>query len=213
MEAEFWHRKWNLGDIGFHISQVNPLLVAQLGSLNLCSRSRIFLPLCGKTHDIGWLLEQDFRVTGIELSSLAVSELFEELGITPNIATIGSLLSYSADNIEIFVGDIFNLSAELLGPVDAVYDRAALVAFNSDMRRAYAIHVTHITNAAPQLLIAYEYDQSRMKGPPFSVDAVEINQMYGAVYSLSSLVRERVEGGLKGLEDAMETAWFLQKPE
>ena len=34
----------------------------------------------------------------------------------------------SAPGIDIFVGDIFKLTRGILGPVDAVYDRAALVA-------------------------------------------------------------------------------------
>lgn len=32
---------------------------------------RIFLPLCGKTLDIGWLLERGYRVVGAELRLLS----------------------------------------------------------------------------------------------------------------------------------------------
>ena len=37
----------------------------------------------------------------------------------------------------VFVGDFFDLTNSLLGAVDAIYDRAALVALPPDMRQAY----------------------------------------------------------------------------
>lgn len=52
MDASFWHAKWERNEIGFHIGEVNPLLVAHFGALALAPGSRVFLPLCGKTLDI-----------------------------------------------------------------------------------------------------------------------------------------------------------------
>lgn len=86
MEAEFWQRKWESNDIGFHNHQANPLLVKHLEQLALPSGSRLFVPLCGKTLDIGWLLAKGYKVAGAELSKLAVTQLFDELGITPQIS-------------------------------------------------------------------------------------------------------------------------------
>ena len=65
MDSDFWHQKWEQGEIGFHESQVNPVLVGNLESLNLTKGSRLFLPLCGKTHDIAWLLAQGYRIAGV----------------------------------------------------------------------------------------------------------------------------------------------------
>ena len=54
----------------------------------------------------------------------------------------------------------------MLGPVDAIYDRAALVALPEDMRSRYAPHLYgNHRSRKPQLLICYEYDQSLEKGP------------------------------------------------
>lgn len=79
MEADFWHGKWARNEIGFHRSEANPLLVAHLDSLGLKPSARIFLPLCGKTLDIGWLLSNGFQVIGAELSEAAVVQLLRSL--------------------------------------------------------------------------------------------------------------------------------------
>ena len=105
--------------------------------------SRVFLPLCGKTRDIHWLLSHGYRVSGSELSKIAVEQLFSELGIEPNITAIDQISRYSSNNVDIFVGDIFSLSRGILGQIDAIYDRAALAALPEPMRDRYAAHLLH----------------------------------------------------------------------
>jgi thiopurine S-methyltransferase len=211
MEPEFWHQKWESNVIGFHISEANPLLVSNFDALALKEGSRIFLPLCGKTLDIAWMLSHNFRVVGAELSEIAINQLFEGLGVTPNKTDLGDLTRYSADNIDIFVGDIFHLSTKDLGAVDASYDRGEFVALPKAMRERYSAHLISITNSAPQLLISFEYDQSLMSGPPFSISNSELNQHYQDVYELTLLASEEVVGGLKGQCAAIENVWLLKQ--
>lgn len=211
MDTEFWHHKWREGDIAFHEGEPNTLLQAHFQRLDIRAGSRIFLPLCGKTRDIAWLLERGYRVAGAELSELAITQLFRELDLEPRISKAGSLTRYSANNIDIFVGDIFALHRDTLGPVQAVYDRAALVALPADTRQRYTAHLVEITDGAPQLLITFDYDQSQMDGPPFSIDQDEVGRHYGAVYQLTELARQSVPGGLKGKAEAMESAWLLHR--
>lgn len=209
MEASFWHNKWQRGEIAFHQSRANPLLVTHFAALNLAKDSRVFLPLCGKTLDIAWLLAAGYRVVGAELSKIAIDELFQSLGLPPTITKAGELTHYSADNIDIYVGDIFKLSPQTLGRVDAIYDRAAIVALPAELRQQYTSHLVNITQAAPQLIITYEYDQSQVDGPPFSVSADELMRHYGDAYQLTALASCDVEGGMKGRTSAVETAWLL----
>ena len=58
-------------------------------------------------------------------------------------------------------------------------------------------HLDALTTGAPQLLITLAYDQSRMAGPPFSVDEGELRRLYSdrAPALLSS---SELPGGLKG---------------
>jgi thiopurine S-methyltransferase len=119
-------------------------------------------------------------------------------------------LHYSAQDIDIFVGNLFDLSVEYLGQVNAIYDRAALVALPKATRKQYTSHLIYLSSAASQLLIAYEYDQSLMDGPPFSVPKPEIEQLYGTTYRLQLVERKDVLGGLKGKVASVESAWLLQ---
>src|SRR4051812_37476875 len=85
MKAEFWHERWKKNEIGFHEPKPNPALVKNIARLKLPKRARIFIPLCWKTLDIGWLLSKGFRVAGAELSELAVTQLFEQLRLKPKV--------------------------------------------------------------------------------------------------------------------------------
>ncbi|GAB6968686.1 thiopurine S-methyltransferase [Komagataeibacter kakiaceti JCM 25156] len=210
MNETFWREKWQRNEIGFHEDQPNPLLTRHLPTLGLPEGARIFLPLCGKSLDIHWLLEQGFDVAGIELSELAVEQLFTELDVTPRISDVGKLRCYEADGLCIFVGNIFDLTETELGPVDAVYDRAALVALPEEMRRAYASHLMAITNAAPALLVCLEYDQSRRPGPPFSVDDAEVRRYYDKTFHLTCIEKPDLVGGLKGACPALEIVWIME---
>lgn len=217
MQANFWHKKWESNQIGFHLPKPNPLLVEHFYALGLKQGARVFLPLCGKTVDIVWLLAQGFKVAGAELSAIAIEDLFHQLNLTPKITKKNtltySLTQYSAPNIDIFVGDIFELNAETLGKVDAIYDRAALVALPIEMRKKYTEHLItmtkNATKPAPQLLICFEYDERLHAGPPFSVCADEVNLHYQTHYDLTLLASEVVEGGLKGQCPAIEHVWLL----
>jgi len=211
MEASFWHKKWSKGEIGFHETVTNLMLIKHFEKLNLVNDSRIFLPLCGKTRDIAWLLSKGYRVVGAELSAIAVNELYSELGLKPVIVKGDGLDLYQANGIDIYVGDIFKLNKERLGFVDAVYDRAAMVALPEKVRNSYGAHLINITGTAPQLLICFEYDQSLMNGPPFSISAEEVRRHYESTYKLTLIESGILPGGLKGKIVANEQVWLLEK--
>ncbi len=210
MHHDFWHKKWQTNQIGFHLPEANPLLVEHFTSLYLPLGARVFLPLCGKTVDITWLLAQGYQVAGAELSQIAIEDLFNSLHVTPTITKQGEILHYSAPNIDMFVGDIFKVTPAMLGKVDAIYDRAALVALPEAMRAQYTTHLMTLTNTAPQFVICFVYDQKLQAGPPFSVTAEEVKQHYQPPYALTPLASEPVEGGLKGLCPATEQVWLLK---
>lgn len=211
MDASFWHQRWESKETGWHESKANPLLVKHFHELSLAKGRRIFVPLCGKTLDISWLLSNGYRVAGAELSQLAIEQLFMDLGEQPDISAVGEVQQWSAKNLDIFVGDLFAVSKRILGPVDAVYDRAALVALPEDMRGRYTAHLTEITAKAPQLLICYDYDQRVIGGPPFSVSSEEVKRHYTGTYDVQLLASIDVPNGLKGKCPAKENVWLLKR--
>jgi thiopurine S-methyltransferase len=214
MDKGFWHNKWETGEIAFHLPEVNPALAANFKALNLDAAARVFVPLCGKTLDISWLLARGCHVVGAELSELAVQQLFERLRMEPDVSDHDWGRLYKGEGIDLFVGDIFDLSGETIGAVDAVYDRAALVALPAEMRARYTRHLVEITGVSKQLLITYEYDQSKMPGPPFSVSNEEVGRHYSQAYRLGHLSSTEVPGSLKRQVEAFENIWLLEpKPE
>lgn len=192
MDPEFWHQKWHNAELGFHLPQVHPLLQRYLGELSLEAGQTVFLPLCGKTLDIGYLLEQGYHVIGAELSEKAVSDLFASLDYPPDLAPWQGGNRYRHGNLTVFQGDIFALQPGELGAVDAIYDRAALIALPDAMRERYANHLMALTDKAPQLLITLEYDQQQMDGPPFSIGEQQVQTLYGAGYNIESLSRKMI---------------------
>jgi thiopurine S-methyltransferase len=207
MEAEFWRERWRSGRIGFHQAAPNGMLTAHLDALGLAPGARVFAPLCGKTRDVGWLLWRGFRVVGVELSEIAVADLFRELGVDPDVAPAGALSRWRAPGLDVLLGDVFAVDAEALGPVDAVYDRAALIALPPEARARYAAHGAAIAACAPQLLVTLDYDPAAMDGPPFPVDGAEVSRLYGDVYAVRPL-SDRPTSIRDGVA-VLESAWLL----
>lgn len=128
MNSEFWQSRWQQGRIGFHKSEVNPLLVKHVSTLNLEKGSRVLVPLSGKSVDMVWLAQQGYDVVGIELVESAVEEFFAEQGLTPTITQpidSADIRRYQAQlsgqTIELWVADIFALTAEDIGQIDAMW--------------------------------------------------------------------------------------------
>ncbi|MBV7434089.1 thiopurine S-methyltransferase [Cardiobacteriaceae bacterium TAE3-ERU3] len=188
MNPDYWHNRWRENRIGFHQATAHPMLTTHYTKLALPEQPRIFVPLCGKSHDIGWLLEQGAHVIGCELSPLAIEQLFTQLNLTPTSTTInGNLTHCHTEQLDIFIGNFFDLSPSNLDHIDAVYDRAALIALPPELRPRYSEHLHHLTNNAAQLLITFDYDQALMSGPPFAVPEKEICQHYAASHHIEQL--------------------------
>lgn len=211
MHAKFWHDRWENQQLGFHEGVANSLLVRHFDQLHLAEGSRVFVPFCGKTRDIAWLLSRGCKVVGAELSQLAITQLFDDLGIPPEISERGGLRHHHAGAVEVFVGDLFELTDRDLGPVDAIYDRAALVALPAALRPRYSQHLVDITAGAPQLLVTFEYDQELMEGPPFSLSGEEVHRHYADPYDVQLLELTRMPGKLREICQADESAWLLQR--
>lgn len=194
MEADFWHNRWENNLTGFHLDEVNPHLKENWSVLSLPAGSRIFAPLCGKSLDLIWLAEQGHQVVGIELSHLAVEAFFSENQLKVERHQVGGLELWQSEKISLFCGDFFELTAETLGQVDAVYDRASLIALPPAMRQDYAAKMAELAQSAPKLLVTLEYEQSKMDGPPFSVSEDEVRALYQAKYQVNQLTAQDVLG-------------------
>lgn len=212
MDAEFWHSRWAQNRIGFHLSDINPVLTKYWPRLNTSRSDTVLVPMCGKSVDLAWLAEKHGKVIGIELSDIAVRAFFSEHFYTPMVTSIGNGQTlYEFDEITIHCGDFFATRVE---PVDVVYDRAALIAMPENMRKMYTEHLLSMVKAGGRiLLVTLDYPQPEMDGPPFSVTKDEVEQLF-AGYKITHLDRDDADEShprrQRGLSRFAEEVWLIE---
>ena len=195
MDEIFWLRRWESGDIGFHKEQPHHYLQRFYAALDVGPGAQCFVPLCGKSPDLGWLHGRNLKVTGIELSRLAVDAFVSENHLNGEWTISAGMPCYLDRGYKLYCGDFFTLSASDLGDVRAAYDRGSLVALPPSLRHRYAAHLAGLMQAGSRvLLISYDYDQNETHGPPFSVPCAEISGLFEGWFELELLVEEDVLG-------------------
>ena len=215
MQPDFWLNRWRTAQIGFHQAAVDRHLKAYWPQLTLPARSNVFVPLCGKSLDMLWLQTSGHAVRGVELSPVALQSFLMEHGIPARRRVLEDFEVYEADGFTLFCGDYFKLTPALLGSVCAVYDRAALISWTPAARESYVKHLTSLTSpGTPTLLIAVEYPQEQMSGPPFPLTRAAIEQLYADDYSIEELGRHEIlelEPRLKsrGLSELREVCYRM----
>lgn len=218
MDTDFWLQRWQQNQIGFHQGEVNSYLREYWSVLNVAAPARVLVPLCGKSLDMLWLMEQGYQVEGVELSSLAIEAFFAEQGLTAQQREIDGWRVWEYQRLRLWCGDFFALEKAQLGHIDAIYDRAALIALPADMRQRYAEHLYRLTAAAPCLLVALDYPQEQMSGPPFSVSPAEVTRLYQGLYAGTDplvnrdVLAENPNFRERGLASLREAVYRLQVP-
>jgi len=181
MEHEFWHERWAKDQIGFHEGTVNQYLHDHWPELAGNGTDAVFVPLCGKAHDMWWLHDRGHPIIGVELSEVACKDFFEEAQ---------EKASVHPGEPQIWCGDYFQLVPDDLKHIRLVYDRAALIALPPEMRKSYVNHLTAIIPDDTRiLLITLDYDSSEMQGPPFNVTDDEVFRLYGEDYEINHVLK------------------------
>ena len=190
-----WLKKWQDGETRFHQSSIHPSLKSYS---HLIPKGKVFVPLCGKSLDMHYLLERGYEVTGVELSSIACRDFFQENKIPYVIKSRGDFTLYQGEKINLWCGDYFKLPDEAWKNISGVYDRAALVALPEELRLPYTKEMSsRLSPGTPVLLISFEYQEGQIIGPPFSVTHNEINKLFSSsdiklLAEVSETVREVV---------------------
>lgn len=191
MEAPFWLERWKNHEIGFHKSEVNPTLLKFKDTLALSPGKTVLVPLCGKSLAMKWLRNQGVKVVGVELSPLACEEFFKESEMLFKKTENSQFTLYEAEGITIWCGDFFQLPQ--LEAIDAIYDRASNIALPPPMRKAYYQKLQSFFGPSTALLLlAIEYDESLLSGPPFSVPEEEIRKAYSG-FQITKLVDRPID--------------------
>ena len=107
MRQDLWAERWQTGQIGFHNSAPNDLLVQHAEAF--AGRARVYVPLCGKSVDLVWLFERGHDVVGSEFVGEAVAAFFAEqeqaLEGRPTSARMGDVVIHDVPGLRIVQGD------------------------------------------------------------------------------------------------------------
>jgi len=224
MKPEFWQDRWLRGETGFHQGDVNPYLAYYYGSkgpdVEHRSDLKVFVPLCGKSIDMNWLVQNGYQVVAAECSSIAVQDFFIEQNLPYNTIesqTHPEHIRYKSESISIYLGDYFALQKDNLDEITDIFDRASLIALPQDMRKKYVQKITELQNSGTRtLLITLTYPQHEMQGPPFSVSEEEVHDLYIKDYRIEKLCAKDIlpletRFQEKGLTSLIETAYKLTR--
>lgn len=217
MRAKFWLERWRKNEIGFHQTAHNELLLNFWHRLGLRPGARVFVPLCGKSLDMRWLENAGHEVVGVELAQVAAETYFAEGGEQAERTVVDRFARYQGAGTTIYHGDIFDMTAPLLEDVAGLFDRGALVALPADMRFRYVDHLLRIIPDGTRiLLLAFEYEQELVSGPPHAVHPEEVELLYGPrceVELLESIITSALPPSFAagGVRQAAESVYLITK--
>jgi thiopurine S-methyltransferase len=159
MDKNFWHRRWQKNEIGFHMTDPHHFLQQFFPLLQTQPTDSVFVPLCGKSPDLVWLREEGLKVVGIELSRTAIEAFFNENDL-PGHWTDETVLPFClAEGYKLYCGDFFDLTATEVSGISAYYDRGALVALPPEMRPYGSADAAWRPGPSNQLLIQSERNE------------------------------------------------------
>ena len=177
----FWESRWIHGQTGWHNSDVNEHLKAHQRVLFQEDSPKIFVPLCGKSLDMMWLSQQGASIVGVDLVKNPLDQYFEEHCLTPNSQITQGIEGLSSGNQTLFHANIFDVTLDVIEPVDAIYDRAALVALSPELREAYVEHCFSLLKPGGTiLLITYDSPVADDHGPPFPVRKGTVEKLFAS---------------------------------
>ncbi|PIR21685.1 MAG: thiopurine S-methyltransferase [Deltaproteobacteria bacterium CG11_big_fil_rev_8_21_14_0_20_45_16] len=212
---EFWLERWNSEDTPWHQEKPEELLLKHFSA----SRgARVLVPLCGKSLDMLWLSHQGYQVVGIELSELAGKSFFKDHNLEFQKISRPPFKMLKTEKIEIFCGDFFELSPEILGPIDAIYDRAALIALKPELRESYIKILKRLVQKSNPakfewLLIGRQNQVRDLEGPPYDLSEDDLKTLCGEDFIVEVLDRVERESRRDPEHKVFETVFRLSHVE
>lgn len=195
---EYWESRYKTRCFQWHIDEVHPHLLKYLSQLtqqteenpgNANKKLKFFLPLCGKTKDIPFLLSLGFQVFGVEGVDSVIQEAIKENNLDLQYDESRLLYHTKDEQLQIYCGDLFKCPIEEYGPFDCVWDRASLIALDYPFRPSYMDVMkravghgsgTGSTHDFRYLLQSVKFDKTKCPGPPRSVDSQDIKECYSS---------------------------------
>lgn len=177
----------------------------------------MFVPLCGKSRDMSWLAQQGHSIIGVDISEIAVREFFSEQDLIARRSNLGPFQIFQIEPYTLLCGDLFQLKQHHIKQVDAVYDRASLVALDAKQRKEYAKLLAEVLpTGCSVLLVSMDYSQKEMNGPPYAVTDDEVQDLFASNFQVThmhtlDLLKDTARYSDKGLSRLSERIYKLQR--
>uniref|UniRef100_A0A8C4NIT2 thiopurine S-methyltransferase n=1 Tax=Eptatretus burgeri TaxID=7764 RepID=A0A8C4NIT2_EPTBU len=197
LSVEFWKDRWDQGRATWHEFEGNNNLKQNFDTfVNGRKALKIFVPLCGKAFDMKWIAEQGHTVVGVEVAEKAILEFFTGNCVPfkrkPVLTLPAGEVFRSLDgNISIYCCNIFDISKDVLGLFDGIWDRGSLVAINIDDRQRYvSLMLSLMAPGCNYLLETFIFDPMKHSGPPHAIDDDTLEEMYGTTCKIQHLSKK-----------------------
>ena len=203
---DFWKQRWEDNQTGWHRSSYHPALEKFCKDFS----GQVFVPLCGASLDLKYLanLEATKKVIGVDLSSKALLQFFEEQNLTPEITDLGFAKKYSAGKYELYECSLFDENFQkIINGNNYIYDRASYIAINQEDRENYSnIMKESLIQNGKWVLVGLSYADP--SPPPHVIDPDHVNTAEW-LQKLSVKIVSEDQSSVKG-KPATEYVWELR---
>ncbi|XP_041359430.1 probable thiopurine S-methyltransferase [Gigantopelta aegis] len=193
MSVDDWKYRWDKQQTQFHMPIIHPMLQKHLETLAQGrSKLRFFVPLCGKSLDLKWLLEQGHEVIGCEGVDKGCQEFFQEHKMQyttcPMKSCEGTVYQAKCCPLTIYRCDFFELKSDDVGQFDCIWDRGSFVAIPvTDRKRYVDVIVPLMKSDCRYLLDCFLVNNDQFGGPPFNCTDKDVSTFYGSYCTVKKI--------------------------
>ncbi|XP_052239014.1 thiopurine S-methyltransferase-like isoform X1 [Dreissena polymorpha] len=193
-----WVKRWGVGDTAFHQGAHDPLFDTHGDMMFEGGAKSVFAPLCGKSLDLIWMYNRGHTVVGVEIAEQAVQELFSENKLdvqVKHVEGVGPLYKSIDGRLQVYVGDLFDLTKDRLGEFDRVWDSRSIVAINVvDQERYRDLLLSFLKKDGQYYLMTIDYDPAVWPGPPHNITDQRVRQLYGEYCNIEVIQESNLTG-------------------
>ncbi len=167
-----WQKHYETGDMGWDLGQVAPPFVRLWDEKKLVPGTTL-IPGCGRGHEVLFLAQNGFQVTGVDFSPGAVDALtrsLQEKGL----------------QAEVLHQDFFELEDQHDSKYDLMLEQTFFCAIHPSQRSRYVETAARILKPNG-LLAALFYATGEEGGPPYDTTAADIRHHFSSTFTIEHL--------------------------
>ena len=170
-----WQRHYDENDMGWDLGQVAPPFV-RLWEEGILPLGKVLIPGCGRGHEVLFLAENGFEVTGVDFSEGAVTHLKN------------SLMERNLKG-QILYQDFFSLDNSHDGVYDLTLKQTFFCAISPWQRQVYVQNVSRLLKPGG-LLVGLFYHTDKEGGPPYNTTREDIETHFSENFKILKLEKE-----------------------